>query len=170
MLRRSDGVSVFVRHESARFTSQVVLDAEARLVKAAQTPTVYSTSAAAVAERIAAFETRSRRVFDEGQRELVSAFASDDRLLAVGIGPAGSGKTTAMRAYKEVLAAEGRRLVGLAPSAQAAKVLEADLGISCSTIDKLLWSVCPGQPALRSRTRRLPAPHRERPRITRARP
>jgi conjugative relaxase-like TrwC/TraI family protein len=144
MLCRSDGVSVFVRHESARYTSQAVLDAEARLVKAAQTPTVYSTSAAEVAERIAAFETRSGRVLDKGQRELVTAFAADDRLLAVGIGPAGSGKTTAMRAYKEVLAAEGRRLVGLAPSAQAAKVLEADLGITCSTVDKLLWSVCPG--------------------------
>ncbi|SDD87626.1 MobF family relaxase [Glycomyces harbinensis] len=144
MLRRSDGVSVFVRHESARYTSQSVLDAEARLVKAAQTPTVYSTSADSVAERIAAFESRTGRVLDEGQRELVTAFAADDRLLAVGIGPAGSGKTTAMRAYREVLAAEGRRLVGLAPSAQAAKVLEADLGVTCSTVDKLLWSVCPG--------------------------
>ncbi|MEU5156157.1 MobF family relaxase [Glycomyces sp. NPDC021274] len=144
MLQRSDGVSVFVRHESARYTSQAVLDAEARLVKAAQTPTIYSTSFAAVAERIAAFESRSGRTLDEGQRELVTAFAAEDRLLAVGIGPAGSGKTTAMRAYKEVLAAEGRHLVGLAPSAQAAKVLEADLGITCSTVDKLLWSVCPG--------------------------
>ncbi|MEV3934379.1 MobF family relaxase [Glycomyces sp. NPDC049804] len=144
MLQRSDGVSVFIRHESARYTSQAVLDAEARLVEAAQTPTVYSTSVAAVAERIAAFETRSGRALDEGQRELVTAFAADDRLLAVGIGPAGSGKTTAMRAYKDVLAVEGRRLVGLAPSAQAAKVLEADLGITCSTVDKLLWSVCPG--------------------------
>lgn len=144
MLRRSDGVSVFVRHEADRYTAQAVLDAEARLVNAAQTPTVYSASADAVAERIAAFESRAGRTLDAGQRELVTAFATDDRLLAVGIGPAGSGKTTAMRAYKEALAAEGRRLVGLAPSAQAATVLEADLGITCSTVDKLLWSVCPG--------------------------
>ncbi|WP_255537306.1 ATP-dependent DNA helicase [Glycomyces niveus] len=144
LLQRSDGVSVFQRHEADRFTSQAVLDAEQRLVKAAQTPTVWSAGAEAVAERIAAFETRHGRNLDEGQRQLVTAFTTDDRLLTVGIGPAGSGKTTAMRAYKETLAGEGRRLIGLAPSAQAAKVLEADLGIPCDTIDKFLWQINPG--------------------------
>jgi conjugative relaxase-like TrwC/TraI family protein len=144
LLQRSDGVSVFKRHEADRYTSQAVLDAEQRLVKAAQTPTVWSASATAVAERIAVFEARHGRVLDEGQRQLVTAFTTDDRLLAVGIGPAGSGKTTAMRAYKDTLAAEGRRLIGLAPSAQAANVLAADLGITCSTVDKFLWQINPG--------------------------
>jgi conjugative relaxase-like TrwC/TraI family protein len=144
LLQRSDGVSVFKRHEADRYTSQAVLDAEQRLVKAAQTPTVWSASATAVAERIAAFEARQGRDLDEGQRQLVTAFATDDRLLAVGIGPAGSGKTTAMRAYKDILATEGRRLIGLAPSAQAANVLAADLGITCSTVDKFLWQINPG--------------------------
>jgi conjugative relaxase-like TrwC/TraI family protein len=144
LLQRSDGASVFKRHESDQYTSQAVLDAEQRLIKAAQTPTVWSASAAAVAERIIAFEARHGRVLDAGQRELVTAFTTDDRLLAVGIGPAGSGKTTAMRAYKETLTAEGRRLIGLAPSAQAANVLAADLGITCSTVDKFLWRINPG--------------------------
>jgi conjugative relaxase-like TrwC/TraI family protein len=144
LLQRSDGTSVFKRHQSDRYTSRAVLDAEQRLVKAAQTPTVWSASAAVVTERITAFETRHGRTLDAGQRELVTAFMADDRLLAVGIGPAGSGKTTAMRAYKEALAAEGRRLIGLAPSAQAADVLAADLGITCSTVDKFLWQVNPG--------------------------
>ncbi|WP_335987555.1 AAA family ATPase [Glycomyces sp. MUSA5-2] len=144
LLQRSDGTSVFKRHESDRYTSQAVLDAEQRLVKAAQTPTVWSASAAAVAERITGFEARHGKVLDSGQRELVTSFTTDDRLLAVGIGPAGSGKTTAMRAYKEALAAEGRRLIGLAPSAQAANVLAADLGITCDTIDKFLWQINPG--------------------------
>ncbi|WP_133884192.1 MobF family relaxase [Glycomyces sp. NRRL B-16210] len=144
LLQRSDGTSVFKRHESDRFTSQAVLDAEQRLVKAAQTPTVWSASANVVAERITGFEARHGRTLDAGQRALVTAFTTDDRLLAVGIGPAGSGKTTAMRAFKEALATEGRRLIGLAPSAQAANVLAADLGITCSTVDKFLWQVNPG--------------------------
>ncbi|MEU5156075.1 MobF family relaxase [Glycomyces sp. NPDC021274] len=144
LLQRSDGTSVFKRHEADRYTSQAVLDAEQRLVKAAQTPTVWSAGAEAIAGRIAAFESRRDQTLDEGQRQLVTAFATNDRLLAVGIGPAGSGKTTAMRAYKETLAAEGRRLVGLAPSAQAAAVLAADLGITCSTVDKFLWQINPG--------------------------
>ncbi|MFG3339500.1 MobF family relaxase [Glycomyces sp. NPDC048151] len=144
VLRRSDGVSVFEKHEGHRFTSQTILNAETRLVDAANTATVYSTSATAVRSRLDVFEQETDRTLDAGQRQLVEAFATDDRLLAVGIGPAGSGKTTAMRAYKEVLAADGRRLVGLAPSAKAAKVLENDLGIPCSTVDMFLWKISPG--------------------------
>jgi conjugative relaxase-like TrwC/TraI family protein len=144
VLRRSDGVSVFEKHEGHRFTSQKILDAETRLVDAAGTATVYSTSVTTVRSRLDVFEQQTDRTLDAGQRRLVEAFATDDRLLAVGIGPAGSGKTTAMRAYKEVLAAGGRRLVGLAPSAKAAKVLENDLGIRCDTVDKFLWTISPG--------------------------
>lgn len=144
VLRRSDGVSVFEKHEGHRFTSQQILDAETRLVDAAGTPTVYSASARAVRQRLDTFESASGRTLDAGQQRLAEAFATDDRLLAVGIGPAGSGKTTAMRAYKDVLDAEGRRLIGLAPSAKAAKVLEHDLGIRCTTVDKFLWDINPG--------------------------
>ncbi|MFG3342376.1 MobF family relaxase [Glycomyces sp. NPDC048151] len=143
-LRRSDGVSVFEKHEGSRFTSQQILDAETRLVDAASTATVYIASASAVRERLDVFEQQADRALDAGQRRLVEAFATDDRLLTVGIGPAGSGKTTAMRAYKEVLAADGRRLVGLAPSAKAAKVLENDLGVQCSTVDMFLWKISSG--------------------------
>jgi hypothetical protein len=39
VLRRPDGTSVFVEHAAARHTSQTILDAEARLLDAAQTPT-----------------------------------------------------------------------------------------------------------------------------------
>jgi conjugative relaxase-like TrwC/TraI family protein len=144
VLRRSDGVSVFEKHEGHRFTSQQILDAETRLVNAANTATVYSANAETIRQRLDGFEQQTRRTLDAGQRRLVEAFATDDRLLAVGIGPAGSGKTTAMRAYKDVLNAEGRRLVGLAPSAKAAKVLENDLGIRCTTVDKFLWDISPG--------------------------
>lgn len=144
VLRRSDGVSVFEKHEGHRFTSQQILDAETRLVDATSAPTVYAVSADAVRGRLDGFEQQTGRSLDAGQRRLVEAFATDDRLLAVGIGPAGSGKTTAMRAYKDVLAAEGRRLIGLAPSAKAAKVLENDLGIRCTTVDKFLWDINPG--------------------------
>ena len=81
------------------------------------------------------------RVLDGTALYAVGVAASEtnnfDRLLAVGIGPAESGKTPAMRVYKDVLAAEGRRLIGLEPSAQAAKVLETDLDVRC-------WEINPG--------------------------
>jgi hypothetical protein len=44
------------------------------------------------------FEAITGTSLDPGQRAMVTAFAADDRLLLAGVGPAGAGKTTAMRA------------------------------------------------------------------------
>jgi ABC-type uncharacterized transport system ATPase subunit len=44
---------------------------------------------------------------DPGQRALALAFATDPRLLTVGLGPAGAGKTTAMRAFAGIAEASG---------------------------------------------------------------
>ena len=62
----------------------------------------------------------------------------DDRRLVAGVGPAGTGKTTAMRLVAAALAADGRRLVAVAPSARAAAVLHRELGVPATTLAKLL--------------------------------
>lgn len=49
------------------------------------------------------FEAINGSRLDDGQRSLVTTFVCDERLLLAGIGPAGSGKTTAMRAYAYVI-------------------------------------------------------------------
>jgi hypothetical protein len=56
------------------------------------------------------------------------------------IGPAGAGKTTAMRAlYRAWTSEHGRgSVVGLAPSAAAAEVLAEDLGVGCENTAKWL--------------------------------
>jgi hypothetical protein len=99
-LRRSDGESVFTEHAAGRYTSQGVLDAEARLVNATRTPTAAGLSGPSVAASLDGFEAVARTALDAGQRGLVTAFACDSRLLLAGIGPAGSGKTTAMPALE----------------------------------------------------------------------
>nr|WP_267885787.1 MULTISPECIES: AAA family ATPase [unclassified Streptomyces] len=45
-----------------------------------------------------------------------------------GLGPAGAGKTTAMKLVAKAVDAAGARLIPLAPSSRAAKVLGDDLG------------------------------------------
>jgi len=60
------------------------------------------------------FEAVARASLDAGPRGLVTAFACDSQLLLNRIGPAGSGKTTAMRALEYALRAGGQRLVPLA--------------------------------------------------------
>jgi ABC-type sulfate/molybdate transport systems ATPase subunit len=60
-----------------------------------------------VAAALDGFEAITSTRLDDGQRALVTAFACDERLLLAGIGPAGAGKTTAMRACAHVLRQAG---------------------------------------------------------------
>jgi conjugative relaxase-like TrwC/TraI family protein len=137
-LRRSSGEAVFTRHGSDTFTSRAVLDAEARLITAAKTLTAAAVTGPAVTAAIAEFEKLTGTRLDTGQRALVTHFAASGMLLAAGIGPAGTGKTTAMRAYAHVLASAGHRIIPLAPSAAAAKILAASLGVPADTVDKFV--------------------------------
>ena len=139
-LRRSDGSSVFTQHGAERYTSEAILDAEARLVDAAGTATTVGVDGQTTALVLAGHEQRTGRPLDPGQHALVKAFACDGRLLVAGIGPAGAGKTTAMKALAEVIQAGGAgRLVPLATSASAAGVLAEDLGTPAENLHKFLW-------------------------------
>lgn len=90
----------------------------------------------AASDRIAAFERRHQVTLDAGQRALTLAFTTDPRRLVAGIGPAGAGKTTAMRAVAETWRTTGGRVVPLAPSATAADVRGRELGCRAENLHK----------------------------------
>lgn len=71
------------------------------------------------------------------QREAATSVAGGRQLVLV-VGPAGTGKTTALRPAVEHLRRGGRAVFGVAPSATAAEVLAVDVGIDGDTLDKLL--------------------------------
>ena len=71
------------------------------------------------------------------QAETAAAVAGDADLVLV-VGPAGTGKTTALAPAVEQLRAEGRPVFGVTPSAAAADVLTSETGLAADTIDKLL--------------------------------
>ncbi|WP_370617721.1 MobF family relaxase [Mumia sp. Pv 4-285] len=122
---------------SARFTTQSILDAEQRLLDTASAPAaspVMSESEANV--RLWAYEEKQGKKLDEGQRRLVLDLLTNPHALSVGIGPAGSGKTTAMRALAAIWQASGRRVIPLAPSASAAQVLADELGCRSENLHK----------------------------------
>ncbi|MFF8401717.1 AAA family ATPase [Streptomyces sp. NPDC015684] len=75
---------------------------------------------------------------DAGQRALAASFALSEKLLLAGLGPAGAGKTTAMRLVASAVDATGGRLIPLAPSSRAAKVLGDDLGRRAHTLHSWL--------------------------------
>ncbi|WP_189061558.1 MobF family relaxase [Longimycelium tulufanense] len=141
LLQRANGESVFRRRGAERYTSTAVLDAEERLVRAARTRRGPTAATAVIDAAIARLERRTwrgKKHLNKGQRELVHHFVGSGLAVAVGIGPPGTGKSTAMRAVRAAWETTGGRVIGLAPSAAAAAVLGEELGVQADTMHRLL--------------------------------
>ena len=72
----------------------------------------------------------------DGQREAVSTVLHSEDIIVGVQGHAGSGKTTMLRTVKELL--DERPVLGLAPSAAAARVLQREAGIQSRTLQSFL--------------------------------
>lgn len=84
------------------------------------------------------YELKNGVHLDDGQFRLVDAFATRKARLVVGVGPAGAGKTTAMRAFAACWAVGAGRVVPLATSSKAAEVLGDQLGTRAENLHKFL--------------------------------
>jgi conjugative relaxase-like TrwC/TraI family protein len=135
--RRSDGQSVYVAHGSERYTTSRILEAEEYLVASALTRNRVVDPLVAEAA-LAVHESTTGVHLDPGQRQLVEFFATYSTRLALGIGPAGAGKTTAMKAFAQVWSANGGRVVPLASSSRAAEVLGGELDMRAENLHKFL--------------------------------
>lgn len=137
VMRRRDGFDVHTRHESALLTTAAVLDAEGRIVALAQRG-----DGVAVAEKhveMALLEsTANGRDLNAGQRSLVRAMATSGAKLQLALAPAGTGKTTAMKALTRSWQNAGGRVVGFAPTAAAAAVLRQDILTNTDTLSKFV--------------------------------
>ena len=129
-LTRADGASIYEHKGRALYTSAGILRAEDRLLGAATTRTLAPVEVAGF-ERAAAAHTGA---LDAGQRNLAREFTTSDRLLVVGTGPAGAGKTTALALAARAAEQSGVRLLGLAPAAAAAAAFTDAVGVEAHTI------------------------------------
>jgi hypothetical protein len=140
VLRRVDGSSVYTVAGTALYTSQRILNAEARLIAAAGRRGGASVEQAAV--ELALLEMAANgSLLDAGQASLVWQMSTSGARLQLAIAPAGGGKTTAMRALALAWNQDGGQVIGLAPSAAAAAVLGEQTGIRTDTLAKLTWSL-----------------------------
>lgn len=136
--RWADGSSRFRPRQSAVFSSADLIAAEDRLLVRA------NTSTAPVVDSATVEDATSRDVLghhlSEGQATALAQIATSGRQVDLLVGPAGAGKTTAMRALHAAwITTHGPgSVVGLAPSAVAAQVLADDLGILCDNTAKWL--------------------------------
>ena len=131
-LRKLDGASVYTVGGVHLFTSSKVLAAEERLVEAAGRSDGYAVDEQNVA--LALLESEANGVtLNAGQATLVKEMATSGARLQLAIAPAGSGKTTAMRALAQAWTDGGGSVIGLAPSAAAADALRVSMGSQIDT-------------------------------------
>lgn len=138
---RADGTSSFVRRDSQLFTTQEMVDAELRILDAATAPVIPAATFDVFEQKVA--ERREKLAekgftLPAGQEALAREFALSERLLVAGIGAAGAGKTASVSLAVETIQAAGGRVIGMAPTAAAAKVLGDELGIGADTVAKVL--------------------------------
>ena len=133
-LLNPDGTSIYQPPAARLYTSAQVLEAEDLLVDAAHDIHL----PAATQEVFDTVVGEQDLQLDPGQIALAQQVALNDQVLTVGIGPAGAGKTTAMRVATETIARAGARAYGVTVSAAAAEQLETATGMPSMTIAKWL--------------------------------
>ncbi|GAA5226055.1 MobF family relaxase [Paeniglutamicibacter antarcticus] len=133
-LRRLDGSSKYSKAHRELYTSSGVLHSEDRLLEAAQKQIIPAATGEAF-ERALAMQGKR---FDAGQLGMAREFACSDKLLRVGVGPAGAGKTTALRLAADTINEAGGKVIALAPTAAAAAVMSGELGATATTIDSFV--------------------------------
>lgn len=133
--RSSDGRSLWIEPITNQSTSSHVI---------AQEEHILSWAVDAQADDPARSHTIADDALDDGQHDAAAAVAGHDRLVLV-VGPAGAGKTRMLQAAVRDLQAQTRSVIGFAPTAKAARVLEIETGMATDTVAKLLYEL--GRPS-----------------------
>jgi conjugative relaxase-like TrwC/TraI family protein len=151
-LRLPNGDPIWRTSTTHRYTTTAILQAEAALVDAARTagaPSVPQRAIPYVLDQLAA--EGSTLAVD--QASAITALARSGRVLDLLIAPAGAGKSRTMHAMAATWAATTGRVIGLAPTARAARGLAesahlSEINATAHTIDKWLTETARGNWAL----------------------
>ena len=138
---RKDGTSQYQRIDSELFTSERVLAAENKILDAASRAVIPASTVDVfelAAQKKRAELAAQGHTLPAGQEAMARAFATSDKLLVVGIGAAGAGKTSSTRLAVDAIEASGNRVIGMAPTAAAAAVMRSEMRINADTVDKIL--------------------------------
>lgn len=138
---RKDGTSQYQRIDAELFTSERVLAAENKILDAASRAVIPASTVDVfelAAQKRRAELAEQGHSLPAGQEAMARAFATSDKLLVVGIGAAGAGKTSSTRLAVDAIEASGNRVIGMAPTAAAAAVMRSEMRINADTVDKFL--------------------------------
>lgn len=138
---RADGTSKFRATGHWIYTTTTLLDAEARLLDAGQRTDAVVVSHATVAHVTEQPLPGKTFTLSTDQALAVEKITTSGYALDLLVGPAGTGKSTAMAGLRSAWEAEhgASSVTGLAPSAAAAEVLGEDMGIDTDNLAKWLY-------------------------------
>ncbi|MGI8514625.1 MAG: MobF family relaxase [Acidimicrobiia bacterium] len=137
-MRRRDGRSFLGVTSERRYTTAELLAIEHRVIERALSGDSRRWTAPL---RLVEAALRRRPHLTEGQREMVRRFATSGASIDVGVGPAGSGKTTVMAFLAELAAITGTPILGAALAARAATGLQTATGIPSSSLTALIYEI-----------------------------
>jgi conjugative relaxase-like TrwC/TraI family protein len=140
-LLRADGTSKFRATGHWIYTTTTLLDAEARLLDAGQRTDAAVVSLATVSHVTEQPLPGKTFTLSTDQALAVEKITTSGYALDLLVGPAGTGKSTAMAGLRAAWEAEhgAGSVTGLAPSAAAAEVLGEDMGIDTDNLAKWLY-------------------------------
>lgn len=136
----ADGPSTVQPTSRYVYTTEAILDAEARLLELSRLLGGPAISSQTVTQKTEGVPSGPDRLLSTEQALAVERIATSGRVLDVLVGPAGTGKSTTMAALRAAWEAERGpgSVVGLAPSAAAADALATELGIATENTAKWL--------------------------------
>lgn len=137
-LTQTRGNSLFHQSMTSRFTSPETIFREQQLLDATSLATSFVATREETQRVIDSIGSTSGFELNAGQQAMTHALVGSGAQLAVAVGPAGAGKTTAMKAVSDTWRNKGFNVIGLGPSAAAANVLGNDLDIEGQTIASVL--------------------------------
>lgn len=126
--------------ESIRLIAKDTLDEENIVLDALNEPCGYLAPRAEVDAALATHEDVKGFALNTAQEALVRHFTESGTTIATGVGPAGTGKTASMAVVADIWKARGHNVLALAPSAQAAHNLGADINTEGRTLASLTYT------------------------------
>ncbi|MDO5676357.1 MAG: MobF family relaxase [Propionibacteriaceae bacterium] len=143
-LINDDGSSIYQPPAAELYTSTAVLEAEDLLLNAAQDVALPAVSQAHFEAALAYHDGP----LNQGQIDLAHQVACSESIVTVGIGPAGTGKTTAMKLAIAATSNAGVSVHGITVSAAAAEQLQQATSMTSTTIAKWLLDTGNGTRAI----------------------
>jgi len=138
-LFREDGMIIDRDSESVTLIARDTLREENIVLDHLDELTAYTVESSVIDAALAQHAEEKGFELNTGQALLVRHLVESGKQITAGVGPAGTGKTASMSVVSTVWKSQGHNVIGLAPSAAAAKNLSEDIDTDAFTLASLTY-------------------------------